>query len=158
MAQRRYTIVFYVAVFIAAMATYGVYRVLQAAKMSARVATKPVVVAAKDIPAGAALDKQSLEVKQWPAVAVPKDAMGSLDVAVGRVARVPVFTGEAIVPGRLARAGTSPGLEARIAPGMRAMSVPRRFWFRTLFRSARQWKTQKKIPIPSAIGLGLLLN
>jgi len=123
MAQRRYTIVFYAAVFIAAMATYGVYRVLQAAKMSARVATKPVVVAAKDIPAGAALDKQSLEVRQWPAVAVPKDAMGSLDVAVGRVARVPVFIGEAIVPGRLARAGTSPGLEARIAPGMRAMSV-----------------------------------
>ena len=123
MAQRRYTIVFYAAVFIAAMATYGVFRVLQAAKMSARVATKAVVVAAKDIPAGAALDKQSLEVKQWPAVAVPKDAMGSLDAAVGRVARVPVYVGEAIVPGRLARAGTSPGLEARIAPGMRAMSV-----------------------------------
>ena len=123
MAQRRYTIVFYAAVFIAAMATYGVYRVLQAAKMSSRVATKSVVVAAKDIPAGAALDKQSLEVKQWPAVAVPKDAMGSLDAAVGRVARVPVFVGEAIVPGRLARVGTAPGLEARIAPGMRAMSV-----------------------------------
>jgi len=123
MAQRRYTIVFYAAVFIAAMATYGVYRVLQAAKLSARVATKSVVVAAKDIPAGAALDKQSLEVKQWPAVAVPNEAFGSLDAAVGRVARVPVFSGEAIVPGRLARAGTAPGLEARITPGMRAMSV-----------------------------------
>jgi pilus assembly protein CpaB len=123
MAQRRYTIVFYAAVFIAAMATYGVYRVLQAAKMSSRVATKPVVVAAKDIPAGAALDKQALEVKQWPAVAVPKEAFASLEAAVGRVARVPVFTGEAIVPGRLARAGTAPGLEARITPGMRAMSV-----------------------------------
>ena len=123
MAQRRYTIVFYAAVFIAAMATYGVYRVLQAAKMSSRVATKPVVVAAKDIPAGAALDEQSLEVKHWPAVAVPKEAFGSLEAAVGRVARVPVFTGEAIVPGRLARAGTAPGLEARITAGMRAMSV-----------------------------------
>lgn len=123
MAQRRYTIVFYAAVFIAAMATYGVYRVLQAAKVSSRVATKPVVVAAKDIPAGAALDKQALEVKQWPAVAVPKEAFASLEAAVGRVARVPVFTGEAIVPGRLAREGTAPGLEARITPGMRAMSV-----------------------------------
>ncbi len=123
MAQRRYTIVFYAAVFIAAIATYGVYRVLQAAKMSARVATKAVVVAAKDIPAGAALDKPALEVKQWPAVAVPKEAMSSLNVAAGRVARVPIFAGEAIVAGRLARAGTAPGLEARIAPGMRAMSV-----------------------------------
>ena len=123
MAQRRYTIVFYAAVFIAAMATYGVFRVLQAAKMSARVATRPVVVAAKEIPAGAALEKAALEIKQWPSVAIPKDAMTSLEAAVGRVARVPVFTGEAIVPGRLARAGTAPGLEARITPGMRAMSV-----------------------------------
>jgi pilus assembly protein CpaB len=123
MAQRRYTIVFYAAVFIAAMATYGVYRVLQAAKMSAQVETKPVVVATKDIPAGAALDKQALEVRQWPGVAVPKEALTSLDAASGRVTRVPVFAGEAIVPGRLARIGTAPGLEARIAPGMRAMSV-----------------------------------
>ena len=123
MAQKRYTIVFYVAVFIAAIATYGVYRVLQAARASARVATRPVVVAAKDIPAGAALEQAALEVMQWPAVAVPEDALSSLEAANGRVARVWVFKGEAIVPGRLARAGTSPGLEARITPGMRAMSI-----------------------------------
>lgn len=123
MAQRRYTIVFYTAVFIAAMATYGVYRVLQAAKTTARIATTPVVVASRDIPAGAALDKELLQVQQWPAVAVPKGALSSLEAAVGRVVQVPVFTGEAIVPGRLARAGTAPGLEARIKPGMRAMSV-----------------------------------
>ena len=123
MAQRRYTIIFYAAVFIAAIATYGVFRVLQAAKMSGRVATHPVVVAAKDIPAGALLEKESLEVKHWPAVAVPKEALGTLEAARGRVTRVPVFAGEAIVLGRLARNGTAPGLEARIQPGMRAMSV-----------------------------------
>lgn len=123
MAQKRYTIVFYAAVFIAAMATYGVYRVLQAAKTSARIATTAVVVAVRDIPAGAALDRQSVEVQQWPAIAVPKEALTSLDAAAGRVTRVPVFTGEAIVPGRLARVGAAPGLEASITPGMRAMSV-----------------------------------
>jgi pilus assembly protein CpaB len=123
MAQRRYTVIFYAAVFIAAMATYGVFRVLQAAKASGQVATRAVIVAAKDIPAGAALDRQSLEVRQWPAVTVPKEAFGSLQAAIGRVTRVPVFTGEAIVPGRLAREGTAPGLEAQITPGMRAMSV-----------------------------------
>src|SRR5687767_3281795 len=116
MAQRRYTIVFYAAVFLAAVATYGVYRVLQAAKLNARVETKPVVVAAKDVPAGAALDKGALEVKEWPAAAVPQGALATLGDAVGRVTRVPVFTGEAIVPGRLARIGTAPGLEARITP------------------------------------------
>jgi pilus assembly protein CpaB len=123
MAQKKYTIVFYAAVFIAAIATYGVFRVLQAAKTSARVATRAVVVASKDIPAGAALEKESLELKHWPAVAIPKDALSSLETARGRVTRVPVFAGEAIVPGRLAREGTAPGLEARITPGMRAMSV-----------------------------------
>jgi pilus assembly protein CpaB len=123
MAQRRYTIVFYAAVFVAALATYGVFRVLQAAKTSAHVTTRPVVVAAKDIPAGASLEKQALEVRQWPVVAVPKDAISSLEAATNRVARVPVFAGEAIVPGRLAPVGTAPGLEARIGSGMRAMSV-----------------------------------
>lgn len=123
MAQRRYTIVFYAAVFVAAMATYGVFRVLNAAKTSAQIAMRSVIVAAKDIPAGAALEKDLIEVKQWPAVVVPKDALTSLAAARGRVARVPVFTGEAIVSGRLARPGTAPGLEARIAPGMRAMAV-----------------------------------
>jgi pilus assembly protein CpaB len=123
MAQRRYTIVFYAAVFIAAMATYGVFRVLQAAKTTGRVTTRPVVVAAKDIPAGASLEKASLEIKQWPAVAVPNEALTSLDAASGRVTRVPVFTGEAIVAARLAPQGTAPGLEAQISPGMRAMSV-----------------------------------
>lgn len=123
MAQRRYTIIFYAAVLVAAMATYGVFRVLQAAKTSARVVTRSVVVAAKDIPAGASLEKQMLELKQWPAVAVPKDAFSTLQAAESRVARVPVFAGEAIVPARLAPAGTAPGLEARIGPGMRAMSV-----------------------------------
>jgi pilus assembly protein CpaB len=123
MAQRRYTIVFYAALFIAGLATYGVYRVLHAAKTSARIAVRPVVVAAKDIPAGAALQRDLLEVKQWPAVSVPKGALTSVAAAGGRVTRVPVFAGEAIVPGRLAREGTAPGLEARITPGMRAMSV-----------------------------------
>jgi pilus assembly protein CpaB len=123
MAQRRYTIVFYGAVLIAGLATYGVFRVLEAAKTSARVATQPVLVAAKNIPAGAALDPSALTVTHWPAVAVPPGALTSLQAARGRVARVPVFAGEAIVPGRLAREGTAPGLEAQIAPGMRAMSV-----------------------------------
>lgn len=123
MAQRRYTIVFYAAVLIAAMATYGVFRVLEAAKTSSRVSIRNVVVASKDVPAGAALEPAMLEVREWPAVAIPRDALSSLEQAKGRVTRVPVFAGEPIVPGRLARAGTAPGLEARITPGMRAMSV-----------------------------------
>jgi pilus assembly protein CpaB len=39
------------------------------------------------------------------------------------VTRVNVFSGEAMVPGRLAPAGTGPGLELKIPPGQRAMAV-----------------------------------
>jgi len=39
------------------------------------------------------------------------------------VVRIPVFKGEAVVPGRLAPDGTGPGLEVKISPGMRAMAV-----------------------------------
>ena len=42
---------------------------------------------------------------------------------IGRVARVTIFKGEPMVPGRLAPSGTTAGLEVKIAPGKRAMAV-----------------------------------
>jgi pilus assembly protein CpaB len=41
----------------------------------------------------------------------------------GRVARVPVFSGEPLVPGRLAPEGTTAGLLTKITPGKRAMAI-----------------------------------
>ena len=57
------------------------------------------------------------------AAAVPPGAFSSLDSVVGRVTRVAVFKGEAIVPGRLAPLGTGPGIQVKISPGKRAMAV-----------------------------------
>ena len=42
---------------------------------------------------------------------------------MGRVTRVAVFKGEAMVPGRLAPEGTGPGLEVKISPGKRAKAI-----------------------------------
>jgi pilus assembly protein CpaB len=56
-------------------------------------------------------------------VAIPAGAYASIDSVVERVARVSIFKGEAIVPGRLAPAGTTAGIEVKIAPGKRAMAV-----------------------------------
>jgi pilus assembly protein CpaB len=123
MAERRYTLVFYVAVLVAAIATYGVYKALEASKESNRVVTAQVVVAAQDIPEGHAIDKIALTTGQWPVQTLPAGAFSSVDSVVGRVTRVAVFQGEPIVPGRLAPAGTTGGLEIKIAPGKRAMSV-----------------------------------
>jgi len=123
MADRRYTTVFIAAVIVALFATYAVYRYLQRAAESARVPSQPVVVAAQDMPEGARLDRPTLGITMWPATTVPPGAFSVPDSVIGRVTRVPVFKGEPIVPGRLAPAGTGPGLEVKITPGKRAMAV-----------------------------------
>lgn len=123
MAERRYALVFYVAVMVAAAATYGVYKALEANKASGRIVTVPVVVAARDIAEGHAIDRSALSTNAWPVQTLPAGAFSSADSVVGRVTRVAVFKGEPLVPGRLAPVGTTGGLEVKIAPGKRAMSV-----------------------------------
>lgn len=123
MAERRYTTVFYAAILTGLIATYGVYRYLQQAKAASQVPMQSVVVAARDVPEGEKLDRLALSVAQWPMGTAPESAFTNVDSVVGRVVRIPVFKGEAVVPGRLAPAGTGPGLEVKISPGMRAMAV-----------------------------------
>jgi len=123
MAERRYTTVFYAAILTGLIATYGVYRYLQQAKAASQVPMQSVVVAARDVPEGEKLDRLALALAQWPAGTAPESAFTNMDSVVGRVVRIPVFKGEAVVPGRLAPAGTGPGLEVKITPGMRAMAV-----------------------------------
>lgn len=123
MADRRYTLMFYAAIAVAGLATWGVYRVLQETKERNRVATVPVVVASRDLDEGASIDRLAVEARDWPVPTVPAGAFNTVDSAIGRVTRVPIFRGEPIVPGRLAPAGTGPGLEVKITPGKRAMAV-----------------------------------
>lgn len=123
MAAKRYSFVFYVAILVAIAATYSVFKVLEATKASNRVATAPVVVAARDINEGELIDRLALSVAQWPVSTVPVGAYGRIDSVAGRVARVTVFNGEPIVPGRLAPEGQTPGLITKITPGKRAMAV-----------------------------------
>jgi pilus assembly protein CpaB len=123
MAGRRYSFVFYVAVAVAAIATFGVYRVLENTKASSRIATRPLVVAAKNLAEGAAIDRTSLSVREWPVATIPAGAFSSADSLIGRVTRVAIFEGEALVPGRLAPSGTGPGIEVKITPGKRAMAL-----------------------------------
>lgn len=122
MAANRYSIVFFGALVIAAGATYAVYRTVRDNEASARIQTSPVVVAARDMPEGTIIDRVALIVAQWPTTTVPPGTFASVDSVAGRIARVPIFNGEPIVPGRLAPMGTGPGLEVKITPGKRAMS------------------------------------
>ena len=123
MAAKKYSFILYAALFVAVLATWGVYRVIGSTKAQAQIATRPVVVASRNINDGEAISDADIHVEQWPAPVIPDSSFESVAVVAGRVARVAVFMGEAIVPGRLAPAGTAPGLEAKITPGKRAMSV-----------------------------------
>lgn len=123
MAANRYSIVFIGAIIVAAGATYAVFRTVEQSKASARIATVPVVVASQDITEGSIIDRMALTVAQWPVPTVPPGTFGSIDSVAGRVSRVNIFSGEPLVPGRLAPVGTGPGLEIKITPGKRAMGV-----------------------------------
>lgn len=123
MAAKRYSVVFYVAIIVAIAATYSVFRVLESTKASSRVATAPVVVAARDINEGESIDRLALAVSQWPVSTVPVGAYGRIDSVAGRIARISIFNGEPLVPGRLAPEGTTPGLTSKITPGKRAMAI-----------------------------------
>ena len=123
MAAKRYTLIFYIALLVALIATFGVYRVLEATKASSRIATVPVVVAAKDMPEGVKVDRMAVVVAQWPAGTQPAGAYTNVDSVADRVTRVAVYKGEALVPGRLAPEGTGAGLEVKITPGKRAYGI-----------------------------------
>jgi pilus assembly protein CpaB len=123
MAERRYTTIFGAALVTAALATFGIYRVLQASKAQNRVITRPVVIAFKDIGDGKAIDRASLTVAEWAINTIPAGAYSSIDSVAGRVTRIDVFKGEVMVPGRLAPEGTGPGIEVKITPGKRAFTI-----------------------------------
>ncbi len=104
----------------------GAAAVLLAAKWlgaRASAATQEVVVAAKDLDLGTALDASMLQVVGWPSASVPEGAVSdpkSLDV---RVIRTTVLRGEPILEAKLAPVGTKGGLSAVIPEGKRAITV-----------------------------------
>ena len=120
---KKYNYVFYLAILIAFAATFGVYRIMEATRRANQVVTRPVVVANRDIPHGLLLEDDAFRVEHWPEPIVPDSAYADPTLIAGRVAGMPIFAGEVFVPGRLAPEGTSPGLEAKIPMGKRAVAM-----------------------------------
>lgn len=123
MAANRYSVIFAAALVVAAGATYFVFRTIEATRESGRVPMQAVVVASRNIDPGTPIDRLAIKTESWPAAAVPPGGLTEVDSVVGRIAKVSIFTGEAIVPGRLAAQGSGAGLEVLLAPGKRAMGV-----------------------------------
>lgn len=123
MADRRWLLLLVLSLLVAAASGAGVLRLLRSAETRNQVRLRPVVVATTDLAEGQVIIPSALRIVQLPEAAVAREAYRSPDSVVGRVARLPVFSGEALVPGRLAPVGAGAGLEVKIMAGRRAMAV-----------------------------------
>jgi pilus assembly protein CpaB len=124
MARMRVFIVLVLAVTVGGVFAFATYNYVQKAPGKAvSVATRPVIVAAADLDIGAELRRDDVRVIQWPAAAVPTDAIGSADEVIGRGLIVPVVQNEPILPAKLASKDAGAGLPPAIPPGLRAVSV-----------------------------------
>ena len=86
-------------------------------------AAREVVVAAKDLKIGAAIDSQDLRLEEWPGDRIPPGAFEDINDVIGRVTVSRVLVQEPVVDRRLAPPGSGVGLSSKVPPGMRAMAV-----------------------------------
>ena len=125
--NRRIVVVAVVAVLLALLAAFGVYRFLSEKTQfaeKARLETVGIVVAAVDIPRGAKLNPSQVAISAWPKDQYPKDVFPDTKAVVGRMAIREFFPGEPIVESKLVPSDKSAGiLSLKIPVGMRAYSV-----------------------------------
>jgi pilus assembly protein CpaB len=120
----RALVVVVVALLMAGIASYAMYRGIQ--KMPVReveVANTPVIVAAKDLPVGALLGPNDVKVAAWPSRNPVSGAFAAADAVVGRGLLAPVLENEPITTAKLAPKESGAGLAPTIPLGMRAVSV-----------------------------------
>lgn len=85
--------------------------------------TRPVVVAASDLPPAELLHTAQLKVMDWPENLIPVGATGDIAQVEGRITRTPLVAGQPVLAGQLAPEGTTGGLPALIPVGLRAVTL-----------------------------------
>jgi pilus assembly protein CpaB len=88
----------------------------------ARLPTRPVVVAASDLPVGTALREENLTVVDWPTASLPAGAFEAPKDLEGKMLAARVYAREPVIAAKLA-GGAGAGLSALLPPGMRAVAV-----------------------------------
>jgi pilus assembly protein CpaB len=89
----------------------------------AAMATKKVVVAARDVQLGTALTGDALKTIDWPSSSLPHGAMHDIKDLDARVVKVALQRGEPVLESKLAPLGTKGGLSSIISSGKRAITV-----------------------------------
>jgi pilus assembly protein CpaB len=122
--RNRTLLVLLMAVALAGLATYGVFRTIKSIPVrEVEVATRHVVVAAENLPLGTRVSKEQVKVVGWPAATPVEGSFASVDEIVGRGLIQPVQANEPLTESRLAPKEAGAGLSPSIPAGMRALSV-----------------------------------
>ena len=120
--NRRLTTILLCAFFVAAGASFIVYRLMRKQLGDGANRRVTVVLAARDLETGALI--KAADLKTGTVIGdPPSGAVLKIESAVGRGVVSPIFLGEPLQEKRLALAGSGGGLAATIPPGMRACAV-----------------------------------
>ena len=124
MARMRVFIVLVLAIAAGGVFAFGTYNYVQnlPAKTTS-IPTKPVVVAAVDLQVGAEVARDDVRIINWPANAVPSQAITDPAAVIGRGLVMPMIENEPFLELKLASKEAGAGLPPAIPPGLRAVSV-----------------------------------
>jgi pilus assembly protein CpaB len=124
MARMRVFIVLVLAIAAGGVFAFGTYNYVQnLPAKTTTIPTKPVVVAAVDLQVGAEIAKDDVRIINWPANAVPAQAMSDPTQVIGRGLVMPMIENEPFLDLKLASKEAGAGLPPAIPPGLRAVSV-----------------------------------
>jgi pilus assembly protein CpaB len=112
-----------VALMLGALASFVVYRNLQARSAADNRPGVEAVVATNDLQVGQKIGDRDVRLVRFPEGTLPPNYIRSMSQVVGRGVVLPISKGEFILPGKLAGENAGFGLPSLIPPGMRAVSV-----------------------------------
>ena len=110
MARIRIFVVLVIALTAGGVFAYATYRYVQQPPPPASMKTRPVVVAATNLPLGKELKPEDVRIIEWPQDAVPVASFTSADDVMGRGVISPMVQNEPILEGKLAAKGAGAGL------------------------------------------------
>src|SRR5688500_12925384 len=122
--RNRTLIVVGLAVLLATLASYGVYRAIQQIPVQeVEIATNFAVVAKEVLPVGTLIQAHQVKVVAWPAATPLTGGFATVEEVAGRGLIGSVVQNEPITESKLAPREAGGGLPPSIPQGMRAMSV-----------------------------------
>lgn len=121
-ARRRVPFYLVIALLLAILAAVLTYSYLEEVRAAA-VPTGKAVVALQDIRPGITIGEEMVDVRDVPEAALPADRLTSEAEVVGRLASMPISTGEVLLPSKVS-GGPEFGLSSRLPDGRWGMVLP----------------------------------